>query len=74
MPSIHEQLHLLRERLETIDIEKARLAREVEELTAQLEKSVSSAEIRASSQFTPDEKIAIFMNLFRGREDVFPKR
>src|SRR5690606_35805589 len=61
--------------LETIDIEKARLTREIEELTAQLEReSVSSAAIPAPSQFTPDEKIAIFMNLFRGREDVFPKR
>ncbi len=38
MQSIREQIHRLRERLKTIDIERTRLTKEIEELTTQLEK------------------------------------
>lgn len=75
MLSIREQIHSLKKRLEKVDIEKARIAGEIERLAAQLEREESpSVETRATSRFTPEEKIAIFKSLFRGREDVFPKR
>lgn len=75
MPSIDEQIHRLKEQLAILDNEKARVSKEIDALTAQLKTNkVPSVETCISPQFTPDEKISIFMSLFRGREDVFPKR
>lgn len=75
MPSIDQQICRLKEQLATLDNEKARVSKEIDALTAQLKTNkVPPAETCISPQFTLDEKIAIFMRLFRGRDDVFPKR
>lgn len=72
----HLRLERIAERLATIDAEKAALLAErkaLQELAAQ--GNYRSVTLFApESSFSPAEKIRIFMNLFRGRMDVFPKR
>jgi superfamily II DNA or RNA helicase len=70
--TIKERIHELSTRIAAIEREKAALISELEALQqqeAQAQK-VSVPSISISS----DQKIAIFLGLFRGREDVFPKR
>lgn len=63
-------------RLAKLDDEKAALLAEMEVLQEQAaqEEHQRVAAMVPSSRFTPEEKIQIFMSLFRGREEVFPKR
>lgn len=38
------------------------------------EKSVDAADARSAGGWSPERKVALFRELFRGREDVFPVR
>src|SRR3990167_4317631 len=75
--SIHDNILHLTERIKKLDVEKAELLDEVKKLQvllAEQEQVVPKSVSDSSQQFSSNEKISIFMNLFRGREDVFPKR
>lgn len=74
--SLKRRMVLLEERLAAVDTEKAALLAEMEALQTQLteEERHRTAAMVPVTQFSPEEKIRIFMNFFRGREDVFPKR
>ncbi|MEW6599819.1 MAG: DEAD/DEAH box helicase family protein [Nitrospirota bacterium] len=68
----------IRKRLTEIDAEREQLVNELEELQTALTniESVpfSSSAASVTTQSSPDKKIALFRSLFRGREDVYPKR
>jgi superfamily II DNA or RNA helicase len=68
---IHEKIRILKIQLRDLDIKKAYLQAKLKSAYGELEKNLST---RAASHFSPEEKVKIFMNLFRGRMDVFPKR
>ena len=68
---IHEKIRILKIQLRDLDIKKAYLQAKLKSAYGELEKNLST---RAASHFSPEEKVKIFMNLFRGRTDVFPKR
>jgi superfamily II DNA or RNA helicase len=71
------EIAAIRERLSRLDVEKA-------ELEASLTRLLAAQEVEDSQQpmndppvnnaSSPSTKIALFRSLFRGREDVFPKR
>ncbi|MCC8484192.1 MAG: DEAD/DEAH box helicase family protein [Rickettsia endosymbiont of Labidopullus appendiculatus] len=71
---IHEKVRELEIQLQELNDKKAVLQEELKNAYAELKKSTSSAIPEVHKLFSPEEKIKIFMNLFRGREDVFPKR
>lgn len=62
------------ERLTSLDAEKAALLAEMEALQGEMAREERRRAAVPASRFTPEEKIQIFKSLFRGREDVFPKR
>lgn len=74
--SIHEKIQHLTKRIKELDEAKAELLDEVKALQAfvEVQEKVIPKPVPPVSQFSPNEKIAIFMDLFRGREGVFPKR
>ncbi len=59
------------ERLAIIDAELRELELRREALVAERERLAAAA--RDESAFTPSEKIALFLSLFRCREDVYPR-
>lgn len=61
------------QRLSGIDMEKAELLLELENLQKQQELGNENA-YKATNLFSSEQKISLFLSLFRGREDVFPKR
>ena len=69
-------INQLLQKLNFLDDERAVLVAEIDRLQLQLEREKLNkpSRITASKNYTPEEKIKIFMDLFRGREDVFPKR
>lgn len=73
---LHDQIQRLTERIRKLDTEKGELLAEVALLQRQLltKEPPSPSPTSASSCHSPEEKINIFMSLFRGRDDVFPKR
>ncbi len=65
-------------RLRELDSERGAAARELAELLARRERAISAGseedgEARAAS-WTPQRKLVLFAGLFRGREEVFPRR
>ena len=75
MHNIHDKIRILELQLRKLDIKKASLQEELKNAHIELEKSsstVTSTEVH--NVFSPEEKIKIFMNLFRGRTEVFPKK
>ena len=75
MHNIHDKIRILELQLRELDIKKASLQEELKNAHIELEKSsstVTSTEVH--NVFSPEEKIKIFMNLFRGRTEVFPKK
>lgn len=64
-------------RLEEIDKERGFLLRELEDLEYKISTAPSSPPLPTPSTInarsTPEEKIFLFRNLFRGREDVYPR-
>jgi hypothetical protein len=68
-----KRIEKILERLSTLDVERAVLQSELAELEKQ--PPISTDSIRHVRRvLSPDQKIEIFLNLFRGRTDVFPKR
>ena len=57
-------------------VEQEKLEQELHELLLIRQRTISSwsPPARTSDQYPPDKKIRIFRSLFRGREDVFPRR
>lgn len=75
---IAQQIAILRDRLSKLDRERAELAERLEALERPHAKGVTkqpSGVCRLITMASPtDKKIALFRSLFRGREDVFPRR
>jgi len=69
--SYQQRIEKIVHRLSAIEAEKTALISELEIL--QQEVSAQKASV-ATISISPDQKIAIFLGLFHGREDVFPKR
>ncbi len=79
MSFIHEKIQFLENQIQELDRQKVSLQAELKKTQDELQKHPSTPSLPLSSQitnktFSPEEKIKIFMNLFRGRIDVFPKR
>lgn len=77
--NIRQRIRRTLERLDALDREKSALQAEFDQLQERLqteERQEATQKVPAAShaRFSPGEKIRIFMSLFRGREDVFPKR
>ncbi len=84
IPDIEDQLSRAEARLTELDGERNRLMRHISKLRDQL-LSVEQTEarrltterassVRAPAATSSAEKIALFMDLFRGRVDVYPRR
>jgi hypothetical protein len=72
---IHDKIRTLEIQLKELDVKKVALLEELKKAHIELENSTSNiALIETHTIFSPEEKIKIFMNLFRGRMEVFPKR
>lgn len=69
------EIAALEQQVKELDVEKQRLLVRIGELRRELppagELSGRPAALRVPS--TPEEKVALFLSLFRGREDLFPK-
>ncbi len=75
--SILEKIQILENQLQEIDRQKSLLQKELKNSKEELQNYLSPSPQLALSNnriFSPEEKIKMFMNLFRGRVDVFPKR
>ena len=60
-------------RFQQIDSELRELESRREALVAEKERLAVAAKVEDGKHFTPSEKIALFLSLFRCREDVYPK-
>jgi len=75
MPSsLRETVSILESQLEELERRKSQLQNELEKARSELQSLLSAPLMEKSKNFSSNEKLSIFMNLFRGREDVFPKR
>ncbi len=82
LEALQEEISRAEARLAELDDERAQIARRISELTAQLSSPRRSddtsparlTEPSGTAPLTSAEKVALFMKLFRGRADVFPKR
>lgn len=76
MASIHEQILRLTERVSKLDAEKAEILAEIKTLQGRLRKEDQAASnpVSITSSLSSEEKISLFMDLFRGRDTIFPKR
>ncbi len=82
LEALQEDISRTEARLAELDDERVQIARRISELKAQLSSlrrsdDTSPARLTEPSGTTPStsaEKVALFMKLFRGRADVFPKR
>ncbi|MEI7668490.1 MAG: DEAD/DEAH box helicase family protein [Pseudomonadota bacterium] len=74
--SIEQRINQLLHKLSLLDDERTCVVAEIDKLQLQLEKEnqTKSIPIPVSQNYTSEEKIRIFMQLFRGRADVLPKR
>lgn len=72
---INNKIKSLEHKLQILEEEQALLQQELENAHKELQQSSNNQPLIKSEQtFSAEEKIQIFMNLFKGREDVFPKR
>jgi superfamily II DNA or RNA helicase len=72
---MHDKVRILEIQLRELEIKKAALQAELKNAHIELEKSASTVtSIKIHNGFSQEEKIKIFMSLFRGRTEVFPKR
>lgn len=79
-----QQLRTLEQRLKQLDADRAELLRAIEECkrsTVQetkpaqvIECSLLGRALRDASPVAPDEQVALFLQLFRCREHIYPKR
>lgn len=72
----NKEISAIRNRLKQLDIEKAELERRLAALVKERapENNQQQTAGRVTNQSGASEKITLFRSLFRGREDVFPKR
>ncbi len=75
---MHDTLHdnemeRIRQRLDALDAERSALLERLETLEREKNTAHAVTEKKVASR-SAEEKIAIFRSLFRGREDVYPKR
>lgn len=87
-PGAHQfsepQLRALELRLKQLDVERAEILQAIKELkraadrepepTQVIEHVQLGRSLRDSAPVTPDEQIAVFLQLFRCRESIYPKR
>ncbi len=75
---IHEKIQFLESQLQELEKQKISLQTELRNAREELQNHSSppSSPLLPTNNktFSPEEKIKIFMNLFRGRVNVFPKR
>lgn len=73
---INQEIRHISERIAALDNEKILLAQELLRLREMLAQAEAEEKHRAisASHFSAEEKIRIFMSLFRGRGDIFPRR
>lgn len=71
--SAKQQIENILIRLTAIDKQKAELLLELERLQKQQELENKNA-YKTTNSISSEQKIALFLSLFRGQEDVFPKR
>lgn len=75
-----DEIAQIRERLSALEDDKARLQARLHELCAADSKNdvapdpVAEAQAIVTQDSAASEKVALFRSLFRGREDVFPRR
>ena len=76
MLDIERKISAIRDRLKRIAEERSALETELRELLSARTHMISgqSLQPQSSNIMPPEEKIRIFRSLFRGREDVFPRR
>jgi superfamily II DNA or RNA helicase len=80
LKSLREKLSRAESRLVVIDNERDKILQLISELKTRIASkdhphyTPPHAEQSAPSSFTSMDKVTLFMNLFRGRTDVFPKR
>jgi len=71
----NDKVFALREKLKKLDAERAEVARELARLEREQAGSETSAAVSTVTRRSSSEaKICLFRGLFRGREDVYPKR
>jgi len=70
---ISQKIQLISERITALDKERTTLVHELA-LLQELGHELERQKHLSLSNFTNDEKIRIFLNLFRGRDNVFPRR
>lgn len=74
MRHIIERIERINRQLQELEAEKNSLLYELCQLNIQLENMKKDNIHKKNKKFSSEEKIRIFMGLFRGRLDVFPKR
>ena len=71
---LQDEISRLVARLAELDDERARLSRCISELKARLSSLHMTEEQPRPAPSTSAQKVALFMELFRGRTDVYPQR
>ena len=77
MNGLDSELEQLRQRLGELQAEQQGIQFRIQQLLLERQRMASPpspALANASSVYSPQEKIAIFRRLFKGREDVYPRR
>ncbi len=73
--SDREEAAAIRDRLTALHAERAALEARLAELGTDATDHIPSLDVApVAASSSPGEKISLFRSLFRGREDVFPKR
>jgi hypothetical protein len=74
MNHIREKIKALESRFQELEEGKSILQGELKNAYVELRKTSNNQNTDCKRHFSPEEKVKIFMNLFCGRADVFPKR
>ena len=74
MNDIHNHIQSLEKQILKLEEEKLTLLGKLQQSYAKLKNLSNKPTPLLKSYLSTDEKIRIFMNLFKGRSDVFPKR
>lgn len=70
----NNQLEYLLKRLRELDAERESILAEIETLRKKELRQNTALPVQIIGHFSPAEKIEIFLRLFRGRRDVYPRR
>lgn len=71
---LKDKIKILETQLRELNLKKAALHKELENAQNELKKCSMTDSSQISNLLSSEEKIKIFMDYFRGRTDVFPKR